>query len=78
MLRILLIALVIAMVIAVLNRARSMGKNGRDESANSLPLKMVKCTYCEVHVRQQDALESNGQYYCSIEHQKKAEIEDLS
>ena len=77
MFRILLIALVIAMVIAVLNRMRSIGIKNSDENAKISSSKMVKCAYCQLYVTQDEGFKSDGQYYCSIEHQEKAEIRDL-
>jgi uncharacterized protein len=77
MLRLLLIVLVLAMVIALINRGRSIGKNHRDESEKLSSSKMVRCNYCQLHVTQDEALMSDGQYYCSIEHQEKAKIENL-
>ena len=76
MLRILLIILVIAMVIAVLNRVKFGGNKNINESTKLSPTKMVKCASCELHVVQEDALESCGQYYCCPQHKRKAEIEN--
>ncbi|MFT5133637.1 MAG: hypothetical protein ACI9SC_002110 [Gammaproteobacteria bacterium] len=76
MLRFLLLILVFSMVIAVLSRNRSGSKTDNNDSAKLLPSKMEKCVYCQLHVMQEDAIKFDGQYYCSIEHQQKAEIEN--
>ena len=76
MLRFLLIILVIAMVIAVLNRVKFGGNKNINESTKLSPAKMVKCASCELHVTQEEALKSRGHYYCCLEHQRKAEIEN--
>ncbi len=76
MLRFLLIILVIAMVIAVIKRMKFDGIKDNGESTKLSPAKMVKCASCELHVTQEEALESRGQYYCCLEHQRKAEIEN--
>ncbi len=76
MLRFLLIVLVITMVIAVLNRMKFGVMKNNSESTKLSPAKMVKCASCELHVTQEEALESRGHYYCCLEHQRKAEIEN--
>lgn len=76
MLRILLITLVIAMVIAALKRVKFGGIKNINVSTKLSPAKMVKCASCELHLVQEDALESCGKYYCCPEHQRKAEIEN--
>lgn len=73
MLRILLIVIVIAAIIAVINRLRFSGKNKTDERTRLAPAKMVQCIYCQLHLLPDEALKSDGQYYCCDEHRQKAE-----
>ena len=76
MIRFLLIILVGAMVVAVLNRLRFRGKNYVGQTEKLSSIRMVKCNYCQLHISQEDSLTRKGQYYCCIEHQEKAEIEN--
>jgi len=34
------------------------------------PSKMVGCAYCQLYVEQDEAIYSNGQYFCSSAHRK--------
>ena len=71
MLRILLIVVVLTLLIAVIKRMKFPTKGDHKDSAKQSPAKMVKCNYCELYVRQKDALHSGGQYYCCNEHKRK-------
>lgn len=75
MLRILLIVIVLATVITVINRLRFSRKNNVDKSAKLVPARMVQCIYCQLHLAQDEALKSDGQYYCCDEHRQDAEKE---
>ena len=75
MLRILLIVIVLATVITVINRLRFSRKNNTDERSRLVPAKMVQCIHCQLHLTADEALKSDGQYYCCDEHREQAENE---
>ncbi len=35
--------------------------------------KMVRCLHCDLHILEQEAIQSNGHYYCSQEHLEASE-----
>jgi uncharacterized protein len=35
--------------------------------------KMVRCLHCDLHILEQEAIQSNGNYYCSQEHLEASE-----
>jgi uncharacterized protein len=70
MLRILLIALVFAVFIAFLFRRQSAGKANNSENSKLTASRIVKCTICDVHVAEEDALEVKGQFFCCVEHRQ--------
>ncbi len=73
----LLVILVIAWLIysttrrwlASLDQKRDQKKSDRSAHIET----MVSCAYCGLHVPQKEALQMQGKYYCSSEHQKRAE-----
>jgi len=73
MLRILLIVLVFAMVIAFFSRKRSVAKTKYNENSTLSVTKIVKCALCDLHVAQEDAVEDKGQFFCCVEHRQNLE-----
>ena len=67
MLRILLIILVIGGITLCLRRMLIKMDSGTASAEKQVP-KMVKCAHCELHVAMEDALQSNGRYFCGKEH----------
>ncbi|NOZ36930.1 MAG: hypothetical protein GXP11_02465 [Gammaproteobacteria bacterium] len=55
--------------LASLDQKWDQKKSGRSEKIET----MVSCAYCGLHVPQNEALQAQGKYYCSSEHQKRAE-----
>ena len=67
MLRILLIILVIAAISLCIRRMLVKTGNGRRNAVKQVA-QMVRCSHCDLHLAEEDALHSNGQYFCSREH----------
>lgn len=41
------------------------------DQALSKPQNMVECTHCGVHLPQEDAVVTQGRFYCCVEHLQK-------
>ena len=68
MVRVLLLGLVIFVVMVFLRRIFASSSSTRSESARLESAAMVKCSHCELHVPESEAIKSDEQYYCSAEH----------
>lgn len=73
--RILLLLIGIGLVIAILAHfARGSGRI--TEKKPKQVDKMVKCRHCGTYIPEQDAVHSNGRYYCSEQHRQDAEASE--
>ncbi len=68
MLRLLFIGLVIFMVIMVLRRILAQSSSPGPASARLESSAMVKCSHCQLHVPESEAIKSDEHFFCSAEH----------
>ena len=68
MLRLLIVGLIVFMVIMLLRRILGANRPAQADAARLETSAMVKCSYCDLHVPESEAIESEGQYFCSAEH----------
>lgn len=50
-------------------RNQRLPRTDRRSAPQAAPQDMVACAHCGVHIPRREALVSNGQLYCSPEHQ---------
>ena len=67
MIRLIVIALIIYLVFQIFKR---WAANKSSTTSKSLPkeTKMVRCKVCQLHIPENEALQRNGEFYCSQEH----------
>lgn len=68
--RVILLALLIWLIIRLYQRFKALGQQRRSDTARpNRPIEnMVRCAQCGTHVPEKEALERDGQYYCSRAH----------
>lgn len=68
LIRLIVIALIIYLVLQIFKRWAAS-----KSSTTSLPkeTKMVQCKVCQLHLPENEALQRNGEFYCSQEHLEK-------
>ena len=72
LLRLIVLALLIWLIIRLYQRFKSLGKQDRSRNEPPRPIEnMVRCAQCGTHVPEQEALQQDGQYYCSRAHLPK-------
>ncbi|MGQ7249682.1 PP0621 family protein [Halomonas sp. V046] len=52
-------------------REWKLEQQGDDNGTQHEGGKMVRCTWCKVHVPEQDALRERGEWFCSSDHRDK-------
>ena len=70
--RILLLLIGIGLVIAILTHF-ARGSSRITEKKPKHVDKVVECRYCGTYIPEQEAIESNGSYYCCEQHRKDAQ-----
>ena len=68
LIRIIVIALIIYLVIQIFKR---WSANKKHETSHLEETKMVRCKVCQLHIPENEALQSAGEFYCSQEHLDK-------
>jgi len=68
LIRLIVIALIIYLVFQIFKRWAAS-----KSSTTSMPTetKMVQCKVCQLHIPENEALQRNGEFYCSQEHLEK-------
>jgi uncharacterized protein len=67
LLRFIIIALIVYLLIQIFKRWAA-NKNPPSSEQQDSSTVMVQCKTCKLHVPENEALEKNGEYYCSQEH----------
>ena len=67
LIRFIIIALIIYLVIVIFKRW-SANKNSATPGHERQSTNMVQCKTCKLHLPENEALQKNGEYYCSKEH----------
>lgn len=68
LIRLIVIALIIYLVIQIFKRWAANKRSTPSSSQQNNDNKMVKCETCHLHIPESDALQKNGQFFCSQEH----------
>lgn len=68
LIRLIVIALIIYLVIQIFKRWAANKRSTSSSSQQNNGNKMVKCETCHLHIPESDALQKNGQFFCSQEH----------
>ncbi len=66
LIRLLVIGLIIYLVLRIFKRWAA-NKNQKKQTKVE-HIKMVRCKVCQLHLPENDALQKNGDFYCSQEH----------
>jgi len=66
LIRLLVIALIIYLVFHMFKRWAANKKQKKPTKVEHI--KMVRCNVCQLHLPESDALQKDGQFYCSQEH----------
>jgi len=67
--RLIIIALVIWLVVRMVRRYFDKSTQSSNDRG-AMPKKMVRCAHCGLHIPESEAVHSDAQYYCSLEHSK--------
>ena len=67
LIRLLVIALIIYLLIQIFKRWAA-NKNNSSQKLQDKSTKMVQCKTCQLHIPENEALEKDGEYYCSQAH----------
>ena len=67
LIRIIVIALIIYLVLQIFKRWAA-NKNSTSSSHQNIENKMVKCKVCQLHIPENEALQKDGDFFCSQEH----------
>ena len=67
LLRFIIIALIVYLLILIFKRW-SANRNPPSSGQQDKSTVMVQCKTCKLHIPENEALEKNGEYYCSQEH----------
>jgi len=67
--KILIIALLVWTAFKVYSVVKSRSKNSDDNRFNK---KIIRCSFCKIHVPLSSAIKVNNKYFCSIDHSKNA------
>lgn len=70
MFRVILTAIALVVVISLLHRFIVQKFAVNRQKPFKEPSKIVECAYCQLYVKQDEAIHSNGQYFCSSAHSK--------
>jgi len=70
--RLIIIALVIWLVVRMVRRYLDKSTQSPIDRG-TIPKKMVRCAHCGLHIPEAEAVRSDAQYYCSLEHSKADE-----
>lgn len=63
-----LIAIGLLLYVIISNFVRKQKRLNNENKSEQNAEKMVKCHHCGLHILEQEALQSNGKYYCSQDH----------
>lgn len=67
LIRLIVITLIIYLVIQIFKRW-SANKKSQTSMQQAKSQKMVQCEVCQLHIPENEALEKDGQFYCSQKH----------
>jgi len=67
LIRLIVIALIIYLVIQIFKRW-SANKKAQTSALKEKSEKMVQCKVCQLHIPENEALQKDGQFYCSQKH----------
>ena len=73
MARIIILALVVALVVWWLTRSRRSAPAPEAPTPKTIPQDMVACDHCGLHLPRLDALPGRGGVFCSDEHRREHE-----
>lgn len=69
LIRLIVIALIIYLLLRIYKRwAANKNIHSKKEDRSIKENIMVRCSICQLHVPQNEALEKNGEFYCSQKH----------
>jgi uncharacterized protein len=70
LIRILALALIIWLIYRMIKQWLTNKRDRQVESRKETPAvgKMVKCEQCGLHIPEQEAVQSQGRHFCSIQH----------
>ena len=69
--RILILFAIIFIVLVMIRRLFS-GSQGKTAKIRDRSSSTVKCAYCQVYILKEEAIKSNNNYYCTLEHKNMA------
>ena len=65
--------IVVAIFVALMLIKRLLAGRPRPPAAPPQTPKLVQCAHCGLHVNESEALRTGERYFCSAEHQQRAE-----